>query len=137
MNKDNMGSIIAELRKEKSMTQQDLADKLNVTDKAVSKWERGISCPDINTIPQLAEILGITPNELMGYCEQEPISKHGQYKEDIKDIIQLVLKALSIAMGIASLVIPILDKDVPDKSILTLLAIGLASLGIAALNKAK
>lgn len=47
MNRINMGSTISNLRKEKNMTQAELANKLNVTDKAVSKWERGISYPDI------------------------------------------------------------------------------------------
>ena len=57
MNK-TMGTIISEARKEKNLTQADLATAMNVTDKAVSKWERDIACPDINSIPKLAEILG-------------------------------------------------------------------------------
>lgn len=56
--------MIAELRKEKGMTQLELAEKIGVTDKAVSKWERDLSCPDINSLPDLAEILGVTVDEL-------------------------------------------------------------------------
>ena len=46
----SIGETIANLRKQKGMTQSELAEKMNVTDKAVSKWERDLSCPDINTI---------------------------------------------------------------------------------------
>lgn len=47
------------------MTQSDLAKKMNVTDKAISKWERNLSCPDINSIPQLAESLDVSVEELL------------------------------------------------------------------------
>lgn len=47
------------------MTQLDLAEKMGVTDKAVSKWERDLSSPDIRTVPKLAEALGISVEELM------------------------------------------------------------------------
>lgn len=64
---DNMkiGQFICELRKEKQMTQKDLAEKLHITDKAVSKWERGLSCPDISLLPKIAELLGVTVGELL------------------------------------------------------------------------
>ena len=52
----SMGEIISTLRKEKSMTQKDIANQLGITDKAVSKWERDIAFPDTATIPKLAEI---------------------------------------------------------------------------------
>ncbi len=65
MDSKKVGSFIAFLRKEKLMTQQDLADKLNVTSKAVSKWETGQGYPEITTIPMLAEILGVTTGELL------------------------------------------------------------------------
>ena len=60
MKKKTLGMMIASLRKENGMTQLDLAEKMGVTDKAVSKWERDLSCPDVNTIPKLAEVFGIT-----------------------------------------------------------------------------
>ena len=61
----SMGEIISTLRKEKGMTQKDIADQLGTTDKAVSKWERDIAFPDTATIPKLAEILGVSVEELM------------------------------------------------------------------------
>ena len=60
-----IGEMISSLRKEKGMTQNELAEKMNVTDKAVSKWERDLSCPDINTISKLANILDVSVDELL------------------------------------------------------------------------
>lgn len=65
MNNEQMAKFILELRKSKKMTQKELAEKLNVTDKAVSKWERGLSYPDISLLSPLSEILGVTTNELL------------------------------------------------------------------------
>ena len=60
MTNKSMGEIISILRKEKGMTQKEIADRLGITDKAVSKWERDVAYPDTGTIPKLAEILGVT-----------------------------------------------------------------------------
>lgn len=60
-----IGQFICELRKEKQMTQKDLAEKLHITDKAVSKWERGLSCPDIALLPDIAKLFGVTVGELL------------------------------------------------------------------------
>lgn len=65
MNKQTFGNMVATLRKQNGMTQLDLAEKMGVTDKAVSKWERDLSFPDVNSIPKLAEIFDITVDELM------------------------------------------------------------------------
>ena len=65
MDAKKLGQFIAELRKEKEMTQAELASKLHVTDKAVSKWERGLGLPDINSIEPLADALGISVAEVM------------------------------------------------------------------------
>ena len=65
MEKQTIGSMIAELRKKQGMTQAELAEKLGITDKAVSKWERDLSFPDVNSIPKLAEIFNVTVDELM------------------------------------------------------------------------
>lgn len=65
MDENKIGRFIAELRKEKKITQKDLAAQLHITDKAVSKWERGLSCPDISLLTSLADILGVTTSELL------------------------------------------------------------------------
>lgn len=65
MSNKSMGEIISTLRREKGMTQKELADMLSITDKAVSKWERDLAYPDTQTIPRLAEILDISVENLM------------------------------------------------------------------------
>lgn len=65
MDAKKFGAFIAAMRKENNMTQRELAGKLQVTDKAVSKWERGLGFPDINTIGPLADALGISILEVM------------------------------------------------------------------------
>ena len=65
MNQEKIGRFIAELRKEKNMTQQELADKLNITDRAISHWENGRSMPDAGVILELCKILNINVNELL------------------------------------------------------------------------
>lgn len=65
MDNKKMGDFIAALRKAKNMTQKELAEKLNITDKAVSKWERGLGYPDITIVSSLGDILGVTVNELL------------------------------------------------------------------------
>ena len=58
MNNQTMGAMVAALRKEKGMTQADLAARMGVTDKAVSIRERDLSLPDVHSIPKLAQVLG-------------------------------------------------------------------------------
>ena len=124
MNNQSMGDMISTLRKEKGMTQKDLADRLSITDKAVSKWERNLAFPDTATIPGLAEILGVSVEELMN---AKPIPEHGH--KGASYLLNIILKALPTAMGIAVLVSSLLG-ELDRKSAFTMLGIGLASVGI-------
>ena len=65
MNQEKIGNFIKSLRKEKNMTQNELALKLGVTDKAISKWENGRGLPDLSLIKDVSDILGVTVNELL------------------------------------------------------------------------
>ncbi|MEI8200802.1 MAG: helix-turn-helix domain-containing protein [Eubacteriales bacterium] len=65
MDNVKFGEMIAVMRKENAMTQKELAEKLHVTDKAVSKWERGKGYPEITLLPLIADLLGITAGELL------------------------------------------------------------------------
>ncbi len=65
MDNTKTGFLIKELRKEKGMTQKELAELLHITDRAVSKWERGLCAPDISLIEPLAEVLGVSIVELI------------------------------------------------------------------------
>lgn len=124
MSMKSTGEIISTLRKEQNMTQKELADKLNVTDKAVSKWERDVSYPDTGTIPKLAEILGVSVEELMN-AKSAPQANNR--KSDY--VIDLILKAVPTAMGVAVTVTSLLGKlDTTSGFVMT--GIGLACIGI-------
>ena len=87
MNQEKIGKFIANLRKEKNMTQQELADKLGVTDRAVSHWENGRRLPDYSLVKELCEILSISINELFS---GEKIS-NDDYKEKAEDNIEKLI----------------------------------------------
>ena len=72
MESQSMGKRIMALRKNKGYTQEQLSEKLGVSSQAVSKWENEVSCPDISIVPQLAEVLGVTTDELLGVKSIEP-----------------------------------------------------------------
>ena len=66
-----LGTRIAALRKEKGLTQEELAEKLGVSSQAVSKWENDLSCPDIMLLPSLAKIFDTTVDELLSGKKEE------------------------------------------------------------------
>ncbi len=65
MNCEKIGQLIYRLRKEKDMTQKQIADLMNISDKTISKWERGLGCPDVSLLPELSQILGINIEEIL------------------------------------------------------------------------
>lgn len=65
MDCDKIGRFIYNLRKEKDMTQKQLADLMNISDKAISKWERGLGCPDVSLLQELSQILGVNIEEIL------------------------------------------------------------------------
>ena len=129
--KKTLGTMIAELRKQHGMTQLELAEKMGVTDKAVSKWERDLSCPDINSLPKLAEILGVSVEELMQVKKEAeaPVSK-------VTEIMEIAPKAVAMAMGVAVTALTILDA-LDAKSGMAMLGIGLACVGISLMSDKK
>ena len=132
MKKKTLGMMIASLRKENGMTQLDLAEKMGVTDKAVSKWERDLSCPDVNTIPKLAEVFGISVDELM----QIKAEAQGDGKKNITPLVHLIMKAVALAMGVVVVVLSIMG-ELEVNSGLGMLGIGLACLAVTSLEKKK
>ncbi len=125
-----MGEMIAAQRRSKEMTQAELAAKLNVTDKAVSKWERDLSSPDINTIPKLAELLDISVADLLN------AKNPGEKETTAAEIIELILKAVPLAMGVAVVVLSILG-EMDATTAFTLLGVGMVCLSIGALSNKK
>ena len=129
MNKQSLGMMITSLRKEKQMTQLELANLKGVTDKAVSKWERDICYPDVNSLPKLAEIFGISVDELMK-CKIEAKSE----KMNINAMVQMIFKAVSLAMGVGVAVLSIIT-EIDIRQAIFMLAIAVALLAITSLNK--
>lgn len=68
---ETIGSRICKFRKEKGMTQEELASQLGVSSQAVSKWENDISCPDISLLPQLSRVLGVTTDAILSGKNEE------------------------------------------------------------------
>lgn len=131
MKKQTFGSMIASLRKEKGMTQLELAEKMGVTDKAVSKWERDLSVPDVNSIPKLAEIFNMSIDDLM---QVKADTKGISEDHKIADIINFVLNGVALAMGIAVTVLSFIN-EIEINSAISMLGIGLACLAVAHLSK--
>lgn len=90
-----LGSFIRRLRQERGMTQAELAKLLYVTDKAVSKWERELSYPDVSLFPKLADVLGVTVSDLLreGDDEAAPLrfTRYYQRSRDIRTPIHIII----------------------------------------------
>ena len=130
MSSKSMGETISTLRKEMGLTQKELADQLNITDKAVSKWERDAACPDTQLIPKLAEIFGVSIEELMNAKFAAVPVKHNT----VENMINLILKAVPTAMGVAVVVTSLLG-ELDVRSGFSMLGIGLVCLGIYLLKR--
>lgn len=115
MEKKTLGSFLAALRKANGLTQKQLAEKLCVSDKAVSRWERDECAPDLTLIPVIAEIFGITTDELLRgerKASEEPVTEYEAQKTD-KQLRRLVQQSqtnfrirsiISVAIAIAGLI---------------------------------
>lgn len=128
--KKTLGMMISSKRKEKGMTQLELADLMGVSDKAVSKWERDLSCPDVNSLPKLAEIFEMSVDELM----QIKTGVKQEEKKDISETIELICKALSLAMGVGVVALSILG-ELDTQTGFTMLGVGLASISLYLLQE--
>lgn len=100
MDAKELGAFIADVRREKEMTQAELAERLHVTKSAVSKWERGAGLPDINMIEPLAESLEVSIIELMKHkrMSQKEISETDA-TEAMKEVIVQIKKEKKLAVG--------------------------------------
>ena len=133
MQKGTMGMMIASKRKELGLTQIELAEKMGVTDKAVSKWERDLSCPDISSLPKLAEIFGMSVDELL---QVKHNSENRESRQSVRDIVSLIFKAICLAMGVAVVTLSIFGQ-ISTQSAVVMLGIGLACAGISLMENSK
>ena len=101
MNRSTLGSTIRSLRLEHQLTQAALAEKLHITDKAVSKWERDLSCPDISLFPKLAELLDVTVDDLLKTLpfdgQSSKLMKTYDLSQDIRTPIHVILGCAELA----------------------------------------
>lgn len=121
MKAKSIGETICRLRKEKGMTQAGLAKKMNVSEQAVSKWERDAAYPDITTLSALAEILETSVDSLLK-CEIKRTPKPG----GLRLAAELAPLAVALATGVCLIVTSILNS-IDWKSGLTLAGVGLAA----------
>ncbi len=89
MDQIKIGKFIQEKRKEKGLTQSGLAEKLNVTDRAISKWENGNCIPDVSNIPELCKILNITINDLFSGCVIDMKDNEKKLEENLLEMIKI------------------------------------------------
>ena len=133
LNKQKFGAFVSALRKERGYTQKELAQKLFISDKAVSKWETGMSVPDVSLLVPLSELLGVSVTELlmcekmeqpaqMDTCQVESLVKTAiayadetpqrAYQSDRKKSLALC----GVAGGWDTMDVPALEKRFPDGS---------------------
>lgn len=124
MNQEKLGKFIAHKRKEKNMTQKQLALKIGVTDKAVSRWERGIGCPDISYLDDLSKTLNISIVELLKgeeidnvEIQEQDIIESMKYsknytKQQIKNTINTVLYSIVIIISICLIMFNIINRAI-------------------------
>lgn len=94
----NLGEKINELRKKNSMTQETLADAIGVTAQAVSKWERGVANPDLYLIPALAELFGVTADELLGLPSKNS-DTNASYNEKLEQRLLYLERLVGMLMA--------------------------------------
>ena len=106
--KDLIGKNIASYRKQAGLTQAGLAEKLNYSDKAVSKWERGESIPDVITLAQLADLFEVTVNELVADPNILPEGTPGNLEKAMTQVSEKALKRKAnknIILGLSSILV--------------------------------
>lgn len=103
MNQEKIGKFILKLRKEKNMSQLDLADKIGVTDRAISKWENGKGLPDISLMQPLCKELNITINDLLSGERVDNKDYQEKFEENVLKAIKysnkLVIKSILFIQG--------------------------------------
>ncbi len=143
MDKKTMGTFLAALRKAKGMTQQDVADILNVSNKTISKWERDDGCPEIMMLPAIAELFEVTVDELLRgeriiSCENTDTFKDIKTEKRVKYIFDkavtkyINLSIISVALGIVATVMACLmgQFSYDQGSIVCIVAIVLSAASI-------
>lgn len=138
------GLFISGMRKEKSMTQKELAERLSVTDKAVSRWETGKGFPDVSILKKLSEVLGVSITEIVNgeKAEHENIGEKADNAviaalSYSKNMSRKAIGTLLLTLGLCLAVFPVLFAGRSGFSILSLLGIAAAITAIVMLSYKK
>ncbi len=133
---NNLGERLLNLRKDKKLSQEEVADKLNVTRQTVSKWETDQSMPDFDKIVPLCELYEITPNELFIELTERKSQKDIEFTSDFEEKIRINKRAKGIAISIIlyfvavmwiMISIPVINMNPIVASALFLLICGIAT----------
>ncbi len=108
MDQEKIGKFIAELRKEKKLTQIDLANKLGITDRAISKWENGRGMPDLSLLSPLCEILNISINELLSGSKLDKKNYQEKLEENIINTINYTNKKIKKTKNIFFIILSVI-----------------------------
>ena len=87
MDREKTGALIAAARKERGLTQKELAERLHISDRAVSKWERGVGFPDVSLLEPLADALGLSVISLL---HGERMDADGVSDQQVRDALRIV-----------------------------------------------
>jgi len=112
MNYDKIGNFIKKLRNDKNLTQKELASKINVTDKAISKWERGLGCPDVSLLEDLSKVLDVSILELLKgeridnisieesnkYIKEGAIYSKNRYKDSVINSLNYIILGIVVCI---------------------------------------
>ena len=147
MNQEKVGKFIAMCRREKNMTQSDLAEKLGVTDKSIGNWENGRNMPDLSLFKPLCDELGITINELLSGEKLKKEKYQEKFEENIINTIDYSTKRINIIrnnLGIVLLVLGVLisflamtmfRSESPWGSIYSVFGCMISMIGVSKLTK--
>ena len=131
MSNKSMGEFISKLREEKGLTEKELGEKLGITEKNISEWEKNVSVPDASAISKLSEFFGVSSEEFTNSkASSNPAIKKINY------IIDIVLRAVPVAMG-AALIVTTTMGQIDLKSGFMMLGISVVSIGIYLLKNEK
>ena len=109
MNLEKTGALIASTRHKKNLTQRELAELLHVTDRAVSKWERGLSFPDVSLLVPITDILGLTLTELLnGELSQQDADSDERPLHEIIALSKAALRERTVKLRLLAVIVSIL-----------------------------
>ena len=144
MDQIKIGKFIAERRKIQGLTQAQLAEKLNITDRAVSKWERGLSLPDYSIMMELCNILNITVNDLLTGEEVTMDNYNEQMEQNLMEMVKSKEQADKRLLRVEALIVTVCSifmlalmaiavfADIQDWLRITLIVLGAAPIIIVA-----